>query len=101
MSMPTFLLSDSPSPPCYLSAIDILNQLVLYCGNCPMYCRMFKQFPWPLPIDTRSPHLPPPSYDNQKCPQTLSHAPSGTKSPLVEKHLFTEEKRFYLYLLEV
>lgn len=65
---------------------------ILYCGECPVDCRMFSSTPGLSPLDEMPGAPPLHSCHNQKCLQ--ASVLWGTKSPLVENHwcnLFQKE----------
>ena len=62
-----------------LGTIDVLGWVILdWWGSCPVYFKMFKQHPWPLPTSARS--IPSPVVT------TKNHTRHCQMSPGMEKH---------------
>ena len=66
-----------------LSTTDILRQIILCCGGCPVHYRMVGNVPELYSLEARS--TPPLSRDDPK-PQSLPSVPLETKWSLLESH---------------
>ena len=75
-----------------LNPIDTLNQIILYCENCPVHSRIFGSILGvsPLDLQLRQPKMSP----------DVDAGPLGGKSPFVENTSLERGKDF-IYLLEV
>ena len=67
-----------------LSTTNIVGQIILCHGGCPVHLQDVQQYPWPLP--TRCPQCLPLSHDNQKCLQALPNVTWWAKSLSAENH---------------
>lgn len=73
-----------------LGTNDILGQLIIcYAVDYLVHCSIFSSIHGLYSLNAKA---PPPSYDNQKCQQTLLHVPWRKKQPPAENHCSRERK---------